>query len=98
MADKQKYFIEGMDCADCALTIERGVQKLDGVQFAQVNFSTAQLLVEGRVKPEALKQRVENLGYRLTEYETLSKAGSKPALFLDSFDIYSAHWKQNWPS
>lgn len=70
MADKQKYFIEGMDCADCALTIERGVQKLDGVQFAQVNFSTAQLLVEGRVKPEALKQRVENLGYRLTEYET----------------------------
>jgi len=28
---KQKYFVEGMDCADCALTVERGVRKLPGV-------------------------------------------------------------------
>lgn len=67
MTDKQKFLIEGMDCADCALTIERGVGKLDGVQSVEVNFSTAQLLVEGEVEPEAVKRQVEKLGYRLVD-------------------------------
>ncbi|MHB8817735.1 MAG: heavy metal translocating P-type ATPase [Bellilinea sp.] len=69
MTDKQKFLIEGMDCADCALTIERGVGKLDGVRSVAVNFSTAKLLVEGRVDPEGVKRQVEKLGYRLVDKE-----------------------------
>ena len=39
MTEKQRYLIEGMDCADCALNIERGVGKLDGVNAVQVNLA-----------------------------------------------------------
>src|SRR4051794_33924960 len=36
----------GMDCPDCALKLERGVQKLPGVLSAQVNFAAARMWVE----------------------------------------------------
>ena len=36
---QQTYRIEGMDCADCAMKIEKGVRRLEGVQSAQVDFS-----------------------------------------------------------
>ncbi len=44
---EQRYRIEGMDCADCALKIEKGVRQLDGVERVELNFSTAWLTVEG---------------------------------------------------
>ncbi len=63
----ETYLIEGMDCADCALHIEQGVSKLEGVSHARVNFSTALLEVEGSAPPETIRRRVELLGYRLTD-------------------------------
>jgi copper chaperone CopZ len=33
-----KYHIEGMDCADCALTLERSVAQVQGVKTVYVNF------------------------------------------------------------
>jgi copper chaperone CopZ len=38
--------IEGMDCADCAKTLERGVSRLSGVEHAEVNFGAARMAVE----------------------------------------------------
>ena len=63
----ETYRIEGMDCADCALQIEQGVEKLEGVARARVNFSTAVLEVEGSAPAETIRQRVELLGYRLAD-------------------------------
>jgi Cd2+/Zn2+-exporting ATPase len=34
------YAIHGMDCADCARTIEKGVSQLAGVQSVEVDFAT----------------------------------------------------------
>ena len=42
MANKT-YLIKGMDCADCALKIEKGVRQLEGVDAAHVDLSTGLL-------------------------------------------------------
>ncbi|HEC21289.1 MAG TPA: cation-translocating P-type ATPase [Chloroflexi bacterium] len=63
--DEQKFRITGMDCADCAVTLERGVAQLDGVEHVKVNFTTATLVVSGDLDAEALSKRVEALGYAI---------------------------------
>ena len=57
----------GMTCANCAGTIEKGVNKLDGVFEATVNFAAEKLTAEvdpERVTEESLIGRIEELGYR----------------------------------
>jgi Zn2+/Cd2+-exporting ATPase len=68
--EKQIYFIEGMDCADCALNIEKGVRKLDRVKNVHIDFATGWLQIEGEAAPDAIRQRVEALGYRVLDSGT----------------------------
>ncbi len=42
----EKYTLKNLDCADCALKMENGLKKLDSVQFASINFATAQLQID----------------------------------------------------
>lgn len=65
--NNETYMVKGMDCADCALTIEKGVRQLQGVESAQVDFATGLLHVQGNVDPQALNRRVEALGYHLEQ-------------------------------
>ncbi len=37
----KKYQIKNLDCANCAMKIEREVQAMEGVRFASLNFATA---------------------------------------------------------
>lgn len=67
MPDYQTYIVQGMDCADCARTVENGVRRLDGVQTVSVDFATCKLRIEGNVAPHAVRQRVEMLGYKLED-------------------------------
>jgi Cd2+/Zn2+-exporting ATPase len=60
---RHTFRITGMDCADCAQAIERGVSKLEGVAACTVNFGAALLKVEGDVSHEAVVKRVRELGY-----------------------------------
>ncbi|HEV8635152.1 MAG TPA: cation-translocating P-type ATPase [Chloroflexota bacterium] len=65
--------VGGMDCADCARSIERGVAGLPGVSLARVNFATGQLVVEyeaERTDRSHIVGRVRELGY---------EAGAEPA-------------------
>ena len=58
--------IIGLDCMDCARTLEGGVTQLEGVQAAQLNFSTATLTVQydaQRVSPTDIITRIHELGY-----------------------------------
>jgi Cd2+/Zn2+-exporting ATPase len=61
------YSIAGMDCADCALKIEKGVRQLPGARDVRVDFATAKLRVNGDVSGDSVRKRVEALGYRLVE-------------------------------
>ncbi len=66
--------IEGMDCADCALALEKGVASLPGVESAQVNFAAATLQVSGAVAPELVAARVQALGYAVANERSAGEA------------------------
>jgi Cd2+/Zn2+-exporting ATPase len=61
------YRIAGMDCAECARTIENGVARLDGVQSCAINFGAALLQVNGGAARDAVARRVHELGYAVVE-------------------------------
>ncbi len=60
--------IEGMDCDNCAKTLERGVQRLAGVEHAAVNFGSARLDLafdSSATTLDAVSRRVNELGYTI---------------------------------
>ncbi|HOU41038.1 MAG TPA: cation transporter [Promineifilum sp.] len=61
--DEQRFQIAGMDCADCARSIEKGVARLDEVDSAELNFTTGTLCVRGSAPAERVVARVRELGY-----------------------------------
>lgn len=60
----QIYNVTGMDCANCAKSIEVGVAKLDGVTTCTLAYHTAKLRVSGDVLPETVLAQVQKLGYQ----------------------------------
>jgi len=64
--------ISGMDCPDCAQTIERAVRRINGVAHCSVIFTGAKMRVEvegspttvAQVRPQ-VRRCVRNLGYRV---------------------------------
>jgi Cd2+/Zn2+-exporting ATPase len=59
--------IGGMDCADCALTIEKALRDLDGVASVDVSFATEMLEATGDIEHDALARRIRELGYDVLE-------------------------------
>lgn len=43
---KREFLLEGLDCANCAMKVERGVKKIPGVMACTVNFMTKTLALE----------------------------------------------------
>ncbi len=44
----KKYKLKNLDCANCAIKIERELKKQKDVKFAAVNFSTSELVVDAK--------------------------------------------------
>ncbi|QUH25882.1 heavy metal translocating P-type ATPase [Serpentinicella alkaliphila] len=66
--------VNGMTCTACANAVERNLNKLDGVEYANVNFATEKLTIsfdEDIVTKEDIFKRVEKLGYSLQEEDSL---------------------------
>ncbi len=64
------YKVEGMTCAACAAAIERGLNKMDGVENANVNFATETLTIlydPEKLRTSDIKAKVEKLGYKLSD-------------------------------
>ncbi len=43
---KSKFKIKGLDCANCANQLERAIQKIDGVESANISFMTQKMELE----------------------------------------------------
>lgn len=43
---KKVYKLIDLDCANCALKMERAIEKLDGVSFINVNYITQKMTIE----------------------------------------------------
>ncbi|MDQ6694470.1 MAG: heavy metal translocating P-type ATPase [Chloroflexota bacterium] len=68
----EKLRLSGMDCADCALSIQQSLGKMPGVASARVNFatSTAEITYDPALQShDLLTRRIEELGYRVDEKE-----------------------------
>ncbi|WP_293173089.1 cation-translocating P-type ATPase [Oceanithermus sp.] len=61
------FEVEGLDCADCAVKIERAVRQLPGAVEVVVAYGSGKLFVKlgAGTAPEAVAQAVEPLGYRV---------------------------------
>jgi Cu+-exporting ATPase len=60
--------VTGMTCANCALNIERGLKKVEGVREATVNFASEQAAVsfeDEKLSIRDLAEKVKNVGYRV---------------------------------
>ena len=80
----QTYQIKGMDCADCALKIEKGVSQLTGVDQVHLDFATGLMQVTGEAQPEDIQKRVSMLGYSL-ENRADRRTVQAPANVLSGF-------------
>ncbi|MBW4510318.1 MAG: cadmium-translocating P-type ATPase [Scytonematopsis contorta HA4267-MV1] len=62
--------IYGMDCGNCAKTVEVGLRQLVGVLDVSVNFSTERLQLSYNpllLQEEVIKERIKHLGYTVEE-------------------------------
>ncbi len=76
------FRIEGLDCADCAAKLETAVQKMDGVLFAHLSFTSATLTVRHNITDAAIERTVKQAGYK-----AVSPDGSD--------DGHSSSWLKN---
>ncbi|MEJ7762864.1 MAG: heavy metal translocating P-type ATPase [Thermomicrobiales bacterium] len=63
------FDVGGMDCGDCAKSIEAGVRQIPGLSSATISFATGTLTVapaDDRLTHEAVIVAVEKAGYRAT--------------------------------
>ncbi len=72
MTEKLQLHITGMDCADCALKLEKGVGHLAGVENCRVNFALAKMevTIDGADEAQVVK-RIQSLGYNVAQPEEL---------------------------
>lgn len=65
---KKQFKINGIDCMDCALRIEKEVDKIDGIKAVKVNFMNSLLKVEYEDDTEIVSQihlAVKRAGYEI---------------------------------
>ncbi|RDI61193.1 heavy metal translocating P-type ATPase [Microvirga subterranea] len=65
--------VEGIDCAACIDEIEDGLERLDGVLDARLNYTNHRLSVEwrdGAVAPSMLVEELRRLGYRAHPFQS----------------------------
>lgn len=65
MSDKLQLRITGMDCADCALKLEKGIANLAGVTECRVNFAAAKMDISGEIDESAITGKIRSLGYNV---------------------------------
>lgn len=59
---KSKFKIKGLDCANCAAELEREIQKLDGVESANISFMTQKMELEyDETRKEEIIQNVKKV-------------------------------------
>lgn len=65
-----QYDIDGMTCASCSQTIEKVINKLEGVQSASVNLATEKMVVDfnpSELSSNDIMEAVKNSGYSAKE-------------------------------
>lgn len=59
----QTYLVDGMDCGACALTIEKHLQNVSGVEEVRVNFATGKMHIRHDRDVDDIIKEVSNAGF-----------------------------------
>ena len=62
--------VDGMDCAGCAVAVRTALERVKGVQSAEVDFAAGLASVRGDAPVEALAKAVAQAGYRAESVES----------------------------
>ncbi len=62
-AKASRFRLEGLDCADCAVKLEKKIATLPGVEAVRVNFGAGSMNIIHTVTPEAIMKAVNEAGY-----------------------------------
>jgi Cu+-exporting ATPase len=71
--------IKGMNCASCAITIEKTLKKQDGVTYCEVNFGNEKAQIEydpSKTNVKQLSEKIQPFGYSLVQPENTIKHDS----------------------
>lgn len=63
------FLITGLDCADCAAHLEKGIARLPGIQSVRINFAAGTMTVEHTVPASHIIEAVRQAGYSATKRE-----------------------------
>ncbi|MGG2067204.1 heavy metal translocating P-type ATPase [Bacillus sp. S14(2024)] len=95
---KRKLVLEGLDCANCAMKIEKGVGELEGVSSCSVNFVTKTMTVETAKQKEEhvvmeAKQIVNKLEPHIHVKEEQKTKATKETFVLEGLDCANCAMK-----
>ena len=61
------FHVEGMSCNNCKMKVEKGLQKMEGVQNVHINMSSKLVSVQADgVEASAIESEIKRLGYSCT--------------------------------
>jgi len=81
------YTIEGLDCPDCALRLEKSISKIPGVTWVSLNYATSKIWFEyepDEVSRERILSIISKAGYQYREPEVSAVATN---LTLSTFSL-----------
>lgn len=73
--------IQGMDCTECTLHVQKAIAALDGVSQVDVFLASEKAVVRidpDKVKMPTIRQAVESAGYHVAETPAAAAPGAKP--------------------
>jgi Cd2+/Zn2+-exporting ATPase len=70
MADtKIELYIDTLDCVQCAQSLERDLNRLEGVDDCTISYSTGKLQIDGEIESSLIINRLQELGHKVRNYE-----------------------------
>ncbi len=96
MENKQtmKYEVVGMHCASCSSIIKKKLEKLPGIDSADVNLATetAEVSMSGHVGEDAMNAVISPLGYSIVPIKTATDHNMHEMTAADTVDPSSPHF------
>lgn len=83
------FIVHGIDCANCARTIEISLARLDGIETCELNAATGRLRVRGTVDTTTIIAHMRSLGY---EAAPADDVGAAPA---SSVSFFQFMWQRS---
>lgn len=87
--------IDGLDCADCASKLEKGIIRIKGIMDAKVHFASAKMKVSYDpllLQPADIVKKVGDFGYQAA---MLNASGKQQGLDKEGNQEKTAWWKNN---